>query len=271
MNQAQMIARGIWTRRLTKLGWWIAVAFAFLLAILSLIPLLSMITSSFSPPLGNWEFLLKRMPSLRWLLNSFIVGAGVSLGGTFTAALAGYTFGKTEFPGRIPLFWLLIITMTVPMQVSLIPLFILMKDLNWFDTYQSMILPYLAFPFGIFLLTQFVQSIPDELIDAAKIDGASEFRLFWTIMLPLMKPALGALAIIAFMRGWNDYWWQLLVVNKDEMLTLLVALGRFIGLNRWGSHLLTAGATLAFIPILLVFLLFQGYFEKGITVGAVKG
>jgi len=192
--------------------------------------------------------------------------------GVLTSTLAGYAFGKKKFPGQTWLFWLLLITMMLPKQISLIPLFIIMKDLKWFDTYQAMIVPYIAYPFGVFLVKQFMQGIPDDLIDAAKIDGASELQLFWKIILPLAKPAVGALAIFAFMFGWNDYIWQLVVINKEKMLTLPVGISKLVA--GWGSvdiGLGMAGATLAFIPMLMIFLFFQDYFIKGITVGAVKG
>jgi multiple sugar transport system permease protein len=189
-----------------------------------------------------------------------------------TSTLAGYAFGKKRFPGQNLLFWLLLLTMMLPKQISLIPLFIMMRDLKWFDTYFALIIPYAAYPFGIFLVKQFMQGIPNDLLDAAKIDGASEFGVFWHVVLPLTKPAVGALAIFAFMFGWNDYIWQLVVTNKQTMLTLPVGVSKLVA--GWATIDIgvgMAGATLAFIPMLVIFLLFQDYFVKGITVGAVKG
>lgn len=282
------LTRAIWKNRLGKALWYLGVAFVYFTCVMMLMPLYWMITGAFKsqhnaisyppemfptqPTMENWETLLVGLPTLRWLLNSFIVAGGVAFFGVITSTLAGYAFGKKKFPGSTVLFWLLLITMMLPKQISLIPLFIIMKDLKWFDTYQSMIVPYVAYPFGIFLVKQFMQGIPNDLIDAAKIDGASEWRLFWSIILPLTKPAVGALAIFAFMFGWNDYIWQLVVINKDAMTTLPVGVSKLVA--GWGSvdiGLGMAGATLAFIPMLLIFLFFQDYFIKGIIVGAVKG
>jgi multiple sugar transport system permease protein len=225
-----------------------------------------------NPTLQNWQSLLVGRSSLRWLLNSIIVSGAIAGFSVFTSTLAGYAFGKKRFPGQGVLFWMVLMTMMLPRQISLIPLFIMMRDLRWFDTYQAMIVPYIAYPFGIFLIKQFMQSIPDDLIGAAKIDGASEIQLFWWVILPLTKPAVGAVAIFAFMFGWNDYLWQLVIINKNEMTTLPIGISKLVA--GWGSvdiGLGMAGATLAFIPMLLIFLFFQDYFVKGITMGAVKG
>lgn len=282
------LRKAVWSARLTRLLWWLAVLAVFLGSLLSLMPIYWMITGSFKiqhdaiayppelfpthPTLANWEKLLVGMPTLRWLLNSFIAASGVALLGVITSTLAGYAFGKKRFPGQNLLFWLLLLTMMLPKQISLIPLFIMMRDLKWFDTYFALIVPYAAYPFGIFLVKQFMQGIPNDLLDAAKIDGASEFGVFWHVVLPLTKPAVGALAIFAFMFGWNDYIWQLVVTNKQTMLTLPVGVSKLVA--GWATIDIgvgMAGATLAFIPMLIIFLLFQDYFVKGITVGAVKG
>jgi multiple sugar transport system permease protein len=282
------LQKAIWSARLTRLLWWLAVLAVFVGSLLSLMPIYWMITGSFKiqhdaiayppelfpthPTLKNWEKLLVGMPTLRWLLNSFIAASGVALLGVITSTLAGYAFGKKRFPGQNLLFWLLLLTMMLPKQISLIPLFIMMRDLKWFDTYFALIIPYAAYPFGIFLVKQFMQGIPNDLLDAAKIDGASEFGVFWHVVLPLTKPAVGALAIFAFMFGWNDYIWQLVVTNKQTMLTLPVGVSKLVA--GWATIDIgvgMAGATLAFIPMLAIFLLFQDYFVKGITVGAVKG
>lgn len=258
-------------------------------ALVSLMPLYWMITGSFkiqsdamkvppewfpaSPTLENYRRLLfGSSPTFRWFLNSFIVASGIALFAVLTSLLAGYTFGKKEFPGKTVLFWLLIMTMMLPKQISLIPLYILMQKLKWFNSYQGMIAPYIAYPFGIFLIKQFMQSIPNDLIDAARIDGSSEIGLFRHVIVPLTKPAIGALAIFAFVAGWNDYIWQLLMITRRPMLTLPVGVSRLTAtLDRYDLGLAMAGATFAFIPMLIVFLVFQDYFVKGITMGAVKG
>jgi len=259
------------------------------LALASLLPLYWMIIGSFkiqtnamavppefwpsAPTLENWQKLLfGRSPTWRWLLNSIAVASISAALAVLTSALAGYAFGKKDFPGRKLLFWLIIITMMLPKQISLIPLFILMRKLDWFNTYQGMIVPWIAYPFGIFLFKQYMQSIPNELIEAARIDGAGELRTFFNIVLPLSKPAIGALSIFAFVAAWNDFLWQLILVTERNMFTLPVGVSKLVSnLSNYNLGLAMAGATFAFIPMLIVFLAFQDYFVKGITLGAVKG
>ena len=275
-------------RYLGRGAWFLAIAVATVLALASLMPLYWMITGSFkiqydsisyppqmfptNPTLKNWQSLLVGRSTLRWLLNSIIVAGAISGFSVLTSTLAGYAFGKKRFPGQTGLFWAILLTMMLPRQISLIPLFVMMRDLKWVDTYQAMVAPYIAYPFGIFLVKQFMQCIPNDLIDAARIDGASEMQLFWRVILPLTKPAVGAVAIFAFMFGWNDYLWQLVIINKDAMTTLPIGISKLVA--GWASvdiGLGMAGATLAFIPMLLIFIFFQDYFVKGITMGAVKG
>lgn len=262
---------------------------AFLLALASLLPLYWMVIGSFkiqlnamavppefwpkTPTLANWhKLLVETTTAWRWFLNSIIIAGGVALSAVLTSSLAGYVFGKKSFPGKTFLFWLIIITMMLPKQISLIPLFILMRDLKWINTYQGMIAPWFAYPFGIFLIKQFMPTIPNELIDAARIDGASESGIFARVILPLSKPAIGALAIFAFVNGWNDYMWQLIMVTQREMQTLPVGVSQLVSsLMAYDLGLALAGATFAFIPMLVVFLAFQDYFIKGITMGSIKG
>lgn len=266
-----------------------ALAIVVALAILLFLPIFWMIVGSFkvqlvalsyppefiprNPTLLNWERLLVDRPSLRWMLNSFVVAGGIAITGVFTSTLAGYAFGKKEFPGKTVIFWLILMTMMLPRQIYMIPLFVLMKNLDWFNSYQGMIAPYIVYPFGIFLMRQFMQSIPNELLEAGTIDGANELQLFWQIVLPLSRPAVGAIAIFAFMAGWNDYLWQLVITTKEEWLTLPVGVAKLTasGVGSIDVGVGMAGATFAFIPMLLIFLLFQQYFIKGITVGALKG
>jgi len=226
-----------------------------------------------NPTLENWIHLLVDRPSLQWLINSFIVAGGISLFGVITSTFAGYAFGKKEFPGRTILFWIILMTMMLPRQIYLIPLFVLMKNLGWFNSYQGMIAPYLVYPFGIFLMRQFMQSIPDELLEAGRMDGANELQLFWSIVVPLSRPAIGAIAIFGFMAGWNDYLWQLVMTTDESWMTLPVGISKLTasGVGSIDIGVGMAGATFAFIPMLLIFLLFQRHFIKGITVGALKG
>jgi multiple sugar transport system permease protein len=268
---------------------YMALAFIIFLAIVLFMPIIWMILGSFkiqrvalayppelipsNPTFENWERLLVDRPSLRWMLNSFVVAGGVSFFGVVTSTCAGYAFGKKKFPGSTMLFWMILMTMMLPRQIYMIPLFVLMKQLDWFNSYQGMIAPYLVYPFGIFLMRQFMQSIPNELLEAGKMDGANELQLFWSIVIPLSRPAIGAIAIFGFMAGWNDYLWQLVTNTDPQWMTLPVGVAKLTasGVNSIDIGVGMAGATFAFIPMLLIFLLFQRYFIKGITVGALKG
>jgi multiple sugar transport system permease protein len=273
-------------RRFTHL---LALGVLLVLAAASLLPLYWMITGSFKvqtaamkvppewfpahPTLHNYRQLFGgSKPVGRWFLNSLIVASSIALGAVLTSSLAGYAFGKKKFPGQTLLFWLLLLTMMMPRHITLIPLFILMRKLDWFDTYQGLIVPFIAYPFGIFLIKQFMQSIPNDLLDAARIDGATEWGLFMRVVVPLSRPALGALAIFAFVAAWNEYLWQLILVNEETLQTLPVGVSKLVsGLTSYDLGVAMAGATVAFIPMLIVFLLFQEYFVKGITLGALKG
>ena len=268
---------------------YLALAIVVALAIILLIPIIWMVLGSFkiqrvalayppelipsSPVLDNWERLLINRPSLRWMLNSFIVAGGIAFFGVITSTCAGYAFGKKSFPGRTIFFWLILMTMMLPRQIYLVPLFVLMRNFDWFNSYQGMIAPYLVYPFGVFLMRQYMQSIPDELLEAGKMDGATEIQLFSQIVIPLSRPAIGAIAIFAFMTGWNDYLWQLVLSTEDIWMTLPVGVAKLTasGVGSIDVGVGMAGATFAFIPMLLIFLLFQNYFIKGITVGALKG
>lgn len=267
----------------------IGLVVALLLAIASVMPLYWMVIGSFkiqtdamavppefwpsSPTFANWQRLLfGSSPTWQWFFNSLVVASVSAFLAVITSALAGYAFGKKVFPGQTILFWLIIITMMLPKQISLIPLFILMRQLDWFNTYQGMIVPWVAYPFGIFLFKQFMQSIPNELLDAARIDGAGELLTFYKIVLPLARPAVGALAIFSFIAAWNDFLWQLILVTQRTLFTLPVGVSKLVsGLGSFDLGLAMAGATFAFVPMLIVFLIFQDYFVKGITVGALKG
>jgi multiple sugar transport system permease protein len=146
------------------------------------------------------------------------------------------------------------------------------SQLKWFDTYQGLVAPFIAYPFGIFLVRQFMQNIPKDLIDAASIDAAGELGLFFRIIVPLARPAIAAVAIFSFIGGWNEYLWQLIIVNSERMLTLPVGVSKLVSsLTSYDLGVPMAGATFAFMPMLLIFLLFQNYFVKGITMGALKG
>lgn len=257
-------------------------------AVFMLFPLYWMITGSFKPmsdamtlppewwplhpTLRNYEQLFRTAQTYRWILNSFVVASGSAILAVVTSAPAGYAFAKKAFFGSRMLFLLVVLTMALPRQIALIPLFRTMQALHWVDTYQGLLVTFMAYPFGVFLFKQFIESIPSELLEAAKIDGASEIRTFIAIVLPIARPAVGAIAIFAFTGGWNDYMWQLVLITKEELITLPIGVARLAtNLTNIDVGLNMAGATVAFLPMLIVFLLFQDYFVKGITMGAVKG
>ncbi len=222
------------------------------------------------PTLGNWERLFD-VGGARWLLNSVIVSSGGLVLGVLGATTAGYAFAKKRFPGRDALFSVYLATMAMPGAVTVIPLFIEMRDLGLINTHLGMFIIHASWPFGAFFARQYLKTIPDELLEAARIDGAGELRTFMSIVLPLARPLVGALSILAFIGTWNNYLWQLLMASDDSMFTVLVgASSRGSGRVVSDLGLTMAAATLAFIPMLLIFLRFQGHFVKGVTTGALN-
>lgn len=270
-------------------GYLVAVGVLTVAAVASILPLYWMITGSLklqqnamsvppelwpsAPTLANYQKLLfGSKPAWRWFLNSLLVAGGIAAGATLTSSMAGYALARKEFPGRQLFFALVIATMILPREVALVPLAMLMRRLQWFDSYQGLIVPFLCYPFGIFLIRQFARGLPQELLDAAQVDGAGELQTFSKVVLPILKPAVGAVAIFAFVGGWNEYLWQLIIVNREDMLTLPVGVSKLVSsLTSFDLGVAMAGATFAFLPMLAVFLAFQGYFVKGVTLGAVKG
>jgi multiple sugar transport system permease protein len=256
-------------------------------SILFVFPLYWMITGSVKPMDSIWSIppdwlpkelqfqhyvaLFKQNPTLQWTLNSIISGLVAIFFILLFSSMAGYAYAKKDFPGKNIIFFLVIATMMMPRQVTLVPLYLLTSDLGLIDTYSGLILPAIAFPFGVFLIRQFVRYIPDELLQAARVDGAGEIRIFFQIILPLITPALGALAIFSFMFVWNDYMWQLIVLQSEDMKTLPIGISSLIkdGLSvNYG--LAMAGGTIAAIPLIIFFLSFQKSFINGITLGADK-
>lgn len=209
--------------------------------------------------------------AIRWLLNTVFMAVVSMILTCITAALAGYALGKKRFIGRGFIFTLIVCAMALPKQVILIPMLREMSDLNLYNTIWAVILPIVGWPFGVFLIRQFAQGIPTEMLEAARIDGAGEFKTFTTIAFPMLKPGIGALAIFTFINSWNDYFMQLIMLTSTETLTIPLGIAKLQGENATDFGLIMAGAALAAIPIIVVFLIFQKYFTKGITMGAVKG
>jgi multiple sugar transport system permease protein len=222
------------------------------------------------PTLQNWADLFKN-PVWRWTLNSFIIAVVEMFAVCLVSASAGYVLAKKLFPGRKIIFTMFIAAMALPKQVILVPLFTMLADFGWVNTYHGLILPAIGWPFGVFLMKQFAQTVPGELIEAAKIDGCSEIRLFSTIILPLLKPALGALAIFTFIASWNDYFSQLIMTRSTSMMTLPLGVATMQGEFTTNYGIMMAGAALASVPMITIFLVFQKAFTQGITMGAVKG
>ena len=209
--------------------------------------------------------------ALRWLLNTVFMSVTSMLLTCLTAAMAGYALAKKRFYGKTILFSLIVCAMALPKQVILIPLVREMSALGLYDTIWSVIFPVVGWPFGVFLLKQFAEGIPTEMVEACRIDGASEWRTFTDVMFPMIKPGVGACAIFTFINTWNDYFMQLIMLTSNKNLTISLGIATMQGESSIDFGLLMAGAALASVPIIVVFLLFQKYFTKGITMGAVKG
>lgn len=209
--------------------------------------------------------------AIRWLINTVFMAVVSMILTCATAAMAGYALAKKRFVGRTVMFSLIVCAMALPKQVILIPLLREMSAMNLYNTIWAVIFPIVGWPFGVFLIKQFAEGIPGEMMEAAKIDGASEWRTFSEIALPMIKPGIGALAIFTFINSWNDYFMQLIMLSSTSNLTISLGIAKLQAENATDFGLIMAGASLASIPIIVIFLMFQKYFTKGITMGAVKG
>ena len=209
--------------------------------------------------------------AFRWLINTVFMAVAAMILTCITAAMAGYALAKKRFRGRAILFGLIVCAMALPKQVILIPLLREMSDLHLYDTLWAVIFPTVGWPFGVFLMKQFSESIPGEILEAARVDGSSELRTFTTIVVPMIKPGIGALAIFTFINSWNDYFMQLIMLSSGSNFTISLGIATLQAETSVDMGMLMAGAALAAIPIIVVFLVFQKYFTQGITMGAVKG
>lgn len=256
-------------------------------AVLNLFPLYWLISNTFKyssdvskmPPdwwpvnftLKNYLSIFTTTNAFRWLFNSALVAFVGTCLVVLISALASYGFAKLEFTGSKVLFAFFVGTLMVPKESYIVPLFSLMSKMKMTNTYASMIAPVVAMPFGVFMLKSFFDGIPDAMRDSAKIDGAREFTIFYKIFMPMAKPGLGALFILMFVRFWNDYLWQLLMAKTDVMKTMMVGIASLMVDNRPDIARKLTGAACSAIPMMIVFLSFQKYFTRGISVGAVKG
>jgi multiple sugar transport system permease protein len=207
----------------------------------------------------------------RWVVNSLLVALGVTAFHMVFDTMAGYAFAKRRFPGRTLFFWIILSTLMIPDHVTLVPKYLVARQTGLLDSIWAVILPGTASVFGIFLMRQYIQTMPGELIDAGRIDGCSEFGVFWRIILPLCKPALAALAIFTFVRNWNDFMWPLIVLQRAANFTLPVGVASLQGEFGTDYGVIFAGAALAALPMIVFFLVFQRYFLEGVRMGAVKG
>ena len=223
------------------------------------------------PTLANFRAVFAQFPFPRYILNSLVVAAVVVLSTLVTSSMAGYALAKFDFPGRSVLFVAILASLMVPFQVRMIPLYQMVIRVGWQDTLQGVMFPWLVDAFGIFLMRQFIKVIPGELLDAARMDGASEWRIYWQIVLPLTKPALAALAIFTFLGNWEEFLWPLIVSSSDGSRTLPVGLQTFAEQYGTNTNYQMAGALIATLPVLALFFLLQKQFVEGIALSGMKG
>lgn len=276
-----------WRKVSFRLMRWATYLILIAVAVAALLPLYWMFTTSVKtqvaylarppemipkhPTLANFHRLFKHPSVFRWLFNSVFIAVSVTLLNLFFASLAGYTFAKKRFPGDSIFFWLYMAVMMIPFQITMVPLFLLLNRFGWVNTYQALIIPAMAWPVNVLLMRQAVQSLPGELLDAGKIDGCSEFGLFWRIVLPMSTNGLAVMGIFTFVGTWNDFLWPLIITTSEKMRTLPVGVASFQATYSTDYGLLMAGGVLLAIPMFIVFFAFQKYFLQGITMGALKG
>lgn len=262
---------------------WLAVLVG---AVVAIVPFLWMVGGSFRPEsdlfanparfwpetwtLHGYREIWRELPFLRLVLNTFVFAGVTTLLCLLFDSMAAYALSRLRFRGQTVAFWLVIATLMVPVQITLVPVFMTLFDLGWLDTYQGLIIPRATSAFGIFMLRQFFQSIPRELDEAARIDGAGHLRIYAQIILPLAKPALATLAVLHFMNLWNDLLWPLVMTTSIDMRTLPAGLTLFGGQHVTDHAVLLAGATISLLPLALAFFLAQKYFVRGVATTGLK-
>jgi multiple sugar transport system permease protein len=222
------------------------------------------------PTLDNYRTVLEETKYIRWFVNSMVIALITTTSVAFFASVAGYALAKFKFPGQTAIFILILSTLMVPTEMLVIPWYMMSIELHWTDSYQGIMFPGMISAFGVFLMRQFFTGVPNDLIDAGRLDGFSEFRIFWKIAVPQVKPAIAALCIFTFLGNWNAYIWPLIVTRSEEMRTLPVGIAFFSTESGSAFHLIMAAAALATIPVLLVFLIFQRQIIKGIVLTGLK-
>ena len=255
-------------------------------ALLTLLPLLWMVSASLMPAgeatalpprvwpsqvtLEHYRALFTRLNLARYALNSTLLAAAIAVISLGFNSMAGYAFAKFRFVGRDRLFRLLLAALVIPGQVGMLPLFLMLKQLGVINSYWGVIIPGMASIFGIFLIRQYALAIPDSLLDAARIDGAGELRIYWSLVLPACAPILVTLAIFTFLGAWNDFLWPLIVLTDSDRYTLPVALANLLGEHVQDTELMMAAAVLTVRPVVVVFVLLQRYYIAGILSGSIK-
>ena len=271
----------------TGLGFSLHYAVLLVMAIGMFFPYLYVISASFkqsttllsfppriwpeNPNLDNYVYILTQLPVLRWYFNSLLIAVAITAGEMLLCAITGYTFAKRNFPGKNLIFALTMATLMIPSGLTLFPAFMVARDLGLIDSYWGVILPGLPSAFGVFMLRQFMQTIPDELGQAAQIDGCSDFGVFWRIILPVSTPGLAVLGILAMNWSWNQLLWPLVILRSKSLTVLTVGLANMR--TEWTVHYgyLSAAVLLSVIPLMIGFLFFQRYFVAGLTAGSLKG
>jgi len=219
---------------------------------------------------GNYSDVFDTAPFLRFYVNTVIVTVARTVGQVVIASLAAFAFSQLRFPGRDTLFFVLLAGLMVPDQVLIVPRFIIMRELGWFDTYQGLIVPLLFSSFGVFLIRQYFLGIPRDFHEAAKLEGANPFQVYWDIYLPLARPALAAFAFLTMLSSWNEFLWALTVTNQSDMQVLSVGLALFQGQYFTNNAILLAAANMATFPLLIAFLFFQKQLVEGVALSGLK-
>jgi multiple sugar transport system permease protein len=266
------------------------ILYAVLIAgcVATLIPFIWMILTSFKPPseviripptfwpetptLANYQTILNdpQLPLWRFYLNSMFVSVGIVLLTLFTSSLAGFVFAKYQFAGKNIMFGFILATLMIPFQVTMIPAYLMLSRLSLLDSLWGLIVPSAVSAFGIFLMKQFIEGLPSELLDAARIDGASEWKIYWRLILPQVGPALATLGILTFMFNWNSYLWPLIVITSHERRTLPIILSWYDSAHSARFHLTMTAGVLVVVPILIVYAVFQRWIVQGFTLSGFK-
>ncbi len=259
--------------------------FLFIGAVIMMTPIIFMFSASFKyndqiyelalissePTLSNYIYLFENTEFLRWFLNSISVALATTISVLFFDSLVGYTLAKFKFKGRKIVFVLILSTLMIPTEMLVIPWYILARDLGLLDSYIGLIFPGIMTGFGVFLMKQFFEGVPDDYLDAARIDGVGEFRIFTDVAMPLVVPALSALAIFTFLGNWTAFLWPLIVTSSAEIYTVPVGLASFSGEFQSEWEMIMTGAAVATLPTLIIFLFLQRYIIRGVILGGLKG